>query len=103
MGAMGRDVVSGRSYLVVDDEAFSRAVVAKMLTGLGAASVAQAEDGEKALSRLAENPVDCAIVDFDMPNMNGLQFLKALRVGAGGAARDLPVVCLLYTSPSPRD
>jgi len=42
--------------------------------------VIEAKDGQEALSRLAETGrPDLAVVDWNMPNMNGFEFLKAIR------------------------
>jgi two-component system chemotaxis response regulator CheY len=66
--------------LVVDDSRAMRAILGKQLKQLGY-EVVEAEHGEQALERLAacaSMPV-LALVDWNMPRMNGLDFIKAVR------------------------
>jgi two-component system chemotaxis response regulator CheY len=78
--------------LVVDDSAIMRRVIEQILQGLGHQGV-QAGDGEDALVRLAEHPdIGLILLDWNMPRMNGLDFLHALR--SDPRVRDLPVIML---------
>ena len=73
--------------LVVDDEAGARAALKSLLETQGYA-VDQAADGAAALERLVELPPDVIVTDLDMPVMNGMQFLAALREHG----QDVPVI-----------
>lgn len=65
--------------LVVDDSRAMRALLTKILEGLGA-EVEQADDGLAALAALRARPApDVALVDWNMPNMDGLELVRALR------------------------
>lgn len=65
-----------RRALVVDDETVSRAIVASFLKRLGFL-VLEASDGTEALHLLEQRgPCDLAVVDWQMPRMNGIDFLK---------------------------
>lgn len=65
--------------LVVDDSRATRAVLRLMLGAVGF-DVMEACDGRDALDVLAENgPPDAALVDWNMPQMDGLSFVKAVR------------------------
>jgi two-component system chemotaxis response regulator CheY len=65
--------------LIVDDSTATRFILAKMLREIGFESV-QAEDGQKALDVLRANKeVTLALVDWNMPVMNGLDFIIELR------------------------
>lgn len=65
--------------MVVDDSRATRRILGKMLTELGY-DVAEAEHGREALEVLAERPAtELALVDWNMPEMNGLEFIKAVR------------------------
>lgn len=99
---MNEPIFANRLFVVVDDETFSRKMVAQMLAGLGKPSVLEAEDGAEALEALArtEQKVDCVIADFRMPKMNGLELLKAIRVGTNRVRRDLPFAMLTGHSDS---
>ena len=65
--------------LVVDDSRAMRMMLKNILTDLGF-DVLEAGHGIEGLARLQENPqVDIALVDRNMPEMDGLEFVKALR------------------------
>jgi two-component system chemotaxis response regulator CheY len=65
--------------LVVDDMATSRGLITQALDALGIADVATASDGRAALSSLAARPAHLVISDYNMPEMDGLQLLRAIR------------------------
>jgi len=65
------------SVLVADDDAFSRAVVAKKLVGL--ADVVEAADGAEAFAYLQSHQFDLAIVDLGMPNFDGYDLIRCIR------------------------
>jgi two-component system chemotaxis response regulator CheY len=65
--------------LVVDDSRAMRQIIGRILKGLGF-HVIEAGDGREALARLAEVPeVDLAMVDWNMPVMNGIDLIRTLR------------------------
>ena len=65
--------------IVIDDSLAMRGILRRILTGMSF-EVIEAKDGQEALSRLAETGrPDLAVVDWNMPNMNGFEFLKAIR------------------------
>ncbi len=69
--------------LVIDDSKATRSILGRMLTEMGF-EVHQAGDGAQALSKLKEvAPVNVALIDWDMPVMNGFEFLKAVRSQPG--------------------
>ncbi len=65
--------------LVVDDFATMRKVVRNLLKQVGYENISEAEDGAIALRILKSQKVDFVISDWNMPNMNGLELLKAVR------------------------
>jgi len=69
-------------FLVVDDFSTMRRIVRNLLKELGFLNVDEAEDGVIALSRLTVDHFDFVITDWNMPNMDGLQLLKAIRANA---------------------
>lgn len=70
---------SPRKILIVEDSALMRQLYRAVLAGEGAELV-YAENGAAALDCAAQNPdVDLFIVDINMPQMDGLEFLRRLR------------------------
>ncbi|MFM1848989.1 MAG: response regulator [Pseudomonadota bacterium] len=65
--------------LVVDDFAAMRKVVKTCLKQLGFQNIVEAEDGAKALEKLQNGEFKLVISDWNMPNMMGLDLLKAVR------------------------
>ncbi|OQP35404.1 MULTISPECIES: chemotaxis response regulator CheY [Pantoea] len=66
-------------FLVVDDFATMRRIVRNLLKDLGFHNVEEAEDGQDALHKLEQAAFDFVISDWNMPNMDGLQLLTAIR------------------------
>ena len=65
--------------LIVDDSSTMRSVLRMTLRGAGIESV-EAANGSEALQRLVQvGTVDLALVDWNMPQMNGFEFLCAVR------------------------
>ena len=85
--------MSARTCLVVDDSRVVRRVARRILEGSGF-SVAEAEDGAVALDACRMNMPDAVLLDWNMPVMNGLEFLQALRREYGP---DHPVVLFCTT------
>ena len=65
--------------LVVDDFATMRRILKDNLRRMGFSKIVEAEDGCLALEELKKNKIDLIISDWNMPNMNGLDLLKAVR------------------------
>ncbi len=66
--------------LLVDDSATMRRIQKTQLGDLGTYEIIEAVDGEDALAQLQSNmPVDVILLDWNMPVMDGLTFLKAVR------------------------
>lgn len=68
--------------MVVDDMSTSRGLITQALDGFGISQVGSAADGPSALQKIAAWPVHLVISDMNMPGMNGLQLLHALRTNA---------------------
>lgn len=65
--------------MVVDDMSTSRGLIMQALDAMGVRQVGYATDGPGALAMIAKSPVHLVISDFNMPGMDGLQLLHALR------------------------
>jgi two-component system, chemotaxis family, chemotaxis protein CheY len=82
--------VQPRKVLVVDDSKLMHKMYEVMLRQY---ALVYASDGRQALDRLREHAdIDLVLLDVNMPNMNGLEFLAQLR--ADGARADLPVIII---------
>lgn len=66
--------------LVVDDFPTMRRIVKTLMRQNGYTNFVEAEDGAQGLKMLAEQPdIEFIVSDWNMPNMTGLEFLKAVR------------------------
>ncbi|PKN72872.1 MAG: response regulator [Deltaproteobacteria bacterium HGW-Deltaproteobacteria-10] len=68
--------------LVVDDFATMRKVVRNLLKQGGYDDIVEAEDGVMAFKTLKSQKIDVVVSDWNMPNMSGLELLKAVRADA---------------------
>ena len=85
--------------LVVDDFATMRKVIRNLLKQVGYENIVEAEDGVTALRVLKSQKVDFIVSDWNMPNMTGLELLKAVR-----ADEDLkPTPFLMVTAEALQD
>ncbi len=79
-------------FLVVDDFSTMRRIVRNLLKELGFNNVDEAEDGAVALAKLKRGGFDFVISDWNMPNMTGIELLRAVR--ADPALASLPVLMI---------
>jgi two-component system chemotaxis response regulator CheY len=86
------------SALIVDDSSVMRKIVERSLrqAGLALANVFEASSGVEALDVLRRQRVHLILSDINMPNMDGLEFLRQLR--AQNLAPDVPVVMITTES-----
>ena len=82
-----------RTCLVVDDSSVIRKVARRILEGLDF-QIIEAEDGEKALEACKRSMPEAVLLDWNMPVMDGLEFLVNLRRMPGG---DMPKVVFCTT------
>ncbi|GAB5510385.1 MAG: response regulator [Hyphomicrobiales bacterium] len=74
-----------KTCLIVDDSSVIRKVARRILEDMDFA-VEEAADGEEALEKCRAAMPDSIFLDWNMPVMDGLEFLKALRSSDGGEA-----------------
>jgi two-component system, chemotaxis family, chemotaxis protein CheY len=65
--------------MIVDDQRTSRMLIRDALDQLGIRNIVTAEDGEQALKAMMAAPCHIVISDFNMPKLDGLQLLQAIR------------------------
>ena len=68
--------------MVVDDMSTSRALIYDCFDKLGVRNLSWAKNGTDALQAIKKQPVHLVVSDYNMPGMNGLELLKALRSDA---------------------
>lgn len=78
------------TIMIVDDSATMRKIAKHHLTQLGYNRIIEATNGMEGLKKLDEEKIDLIICDWNMPEMNGLQFLHTLRE----KDKQIPVIML---------
>jgi two-component system, chemotaxis family, chemotaxis protein CheY len=75
------------NVLIVDDSSTMRKIISRSLrqAGLNVENVFEAGDGIEGLNALGANPVDLILSDINMPNMDGLEFVKQVRANGNNA------------------
>jgi len=68
--------------LVVDDFSTMRRIVKNLLRDLGFTNIQEADDGSTALPMLKDGEFDFVVTDWNMPGMQGIDLLKAIRADA---------------------
>ncbi len=76
--------------LVVDDFATMRRIIKNILKQLGYTNVDEADDGSTGLAKLKASKFDFVITDWNMPNMSGLELIKAIR--GDDALKETPIL-----------
>jgi two-component system chemotaxis response regulator CheY len=78
--------------LVVDDMATMRRIVSNLLADIGfkKENIKEADDGAAALAYLMKNDVDFVVTDWNMPQMTGIELLRAIR--ADDRLKNIPVM-----------
>ncbi len=89
--------MDARTCLIVDDSRIIRKVARRIVEGLGF-EVDEAADGAEALAYCASVMPDVVLLDWNMPVMDGLTFLRRLRAQAGGEAPKV-LFCTIETAP----
>ena len=66
--------------LVVDDFSTMRRIIKNILKEIGYVNVDEADDGSTALEKLKSSRFDFVVTDWNMPNMPGIDLLRAIRL-----------------------
>ncbi len=87
------------NILIVDDFSTMRRIIKNLLRDLGYTNTSEADDGTTALPMLQTGKFDFLVTDWNMPGMQGIDLLKAVRSDPNLAS--MPV--LMVTAESKRD
>ena len=85
--------------LVVDDFSTMRRIIKNLLRDLGFSNTQEADDGTTALPMLQKGDFDFVVTDWNMPGMQGIDLLKAIR--ADDDLKNIPV--LMVTAEAKRE
>jgi len=86
-------------FLVVDDSSTMRRIIINTLNKLGHQEVLEASNGREGLDRLSAGAIDMVITDWNMPEMTGIEFIRAMR--GMDKMKHLPV--LMVTTNAAKD
>jgi two-component system chemotaxis response regulator CheY len=86
-------------FLVVDDSSTMRRIIINTLNKLGYQDIIEASNGREGMDRVSDGAVDLVITDWNMPEMNGIDFIRSLRALEG--KQQLPV--LMVTTNAAKD
>ncbi len=85
-------------FLIVDDSSTMRRIIINTLVKLGYEQFIEAGNGREGLERAGTGGVDVIITDWNMPEMNGIEFVRAIR---RGPLKHVPV--LMVTTNASKD
>jgi len=86
--------IEALKVLVVDDDHYMRKVVRTMLNAIGVKTVFEAPDGAAGLEALRLNNPDIVIVDWEMPMIDGAQYVRMVRSPGEFPVPDIPMIML---------
>ena len=78
--------------LVVDDFSTMRRIIKNLLRDLGFNNTSEADDGLTALPMLKTGKFDLLVTDWNMPGMQGIDLLKAVRADEDESLKNIPVL-----------
>ena len=88
----GLFVDTNMKILVVDDFSTMRRIIKNLLRDLGFNNTSEADDGLTALPMLKAGKYDLLVTDWNMPGMQGIDLLKAVRADDDEALKNIPVL-----------
>jgi two-component system chemotaxis response regulator CheY len=74
--------------LIVDDSSTMRRIIINTLSRIGYTDVVEGENGKSGLEKLGQGGVEMIITDWNMPEMDGLEFVKTVR----GSNPSIPIL-----------
>ncbi len=86
-------------FLAVDDSPTMRRIIVNTLKRIGFDNISEASNGKEALAKIYSEKVDFVITDWNMPEMNGLELIKAIK--SDNSLKKLPI--LMVTTRGVKD
>ncbi len=83
--------LSNKKILLADDSSIMRMVISLHLRRFTGAAITEASNGQEALVKLTQEKFDLLLTDINMPEMNGIELLRHVRMGLKS---DIPVVII---------
>jgi CheY-like chemotaxis protein len=80
--------------LVVDDEYYTRKVIRTLLLSLGTSKIDEARDGADGLAAIRSHAPDVVLLDWEMPGMDGVEFVRQVRSPATFPLPNVPIIML---------
>lgn len=85
---------SNVAVLIVEDSSYMRKIIKLILNGLGFRKVLEAEDGVEAFRLFRNQPIDMILIDWEMPILNGVEFIRMVRTSTDSPNPYVPMVML---------
>tara|TARA_Y100001956_G_C4128004_1_gene191449 strand:- start:3078 stop:3785 length:708 start_codon:yes stop_codon:yes gene_type:complete len=86
------------TILVVEDHKFSRQALISMLVRSGYENLLSAKDGEEAIMKCDQNKIDLIITDINMPKVNGIELIKAVRMNQTNSSHHTNIIAVTTLS-----
>jgi CheY-like chemotaxis protein len=86
--------IEALKVLIIDDDHYMRKVVRTMLMAIGVKNVFDANDGVSGLEAIRQHNPDLVIVDWEMPMIDGAQFVRMVRSPGEFPKPDVPIIML---------
>jgi DNA-binding response OmpR family regulator len=84
--------ISAVKFLIVEDNPFMRIILKQLLRALGVLEMAEAADGAQAFSVMKIFEPDIILIDWEMQPLDGLDFVKLVRVGDDSPNQYVPMI-----------
>lgn len=89
---MGKAAFNSLHLLIVDDNVHMRHIIETLIRALGVRRVSLVSDGDEALGLLRSVPVDIVLCDLEMDHLNGLEFIRKVRVNDASPNPYVPII-----------
>ena len=87
-------LIASLGALVVDDSQFMRKIVRNLLVNIGVRDVYEASDGLAGLQAIRTKVPDVVIIDWELPLLNGSEFVRIVRSPGVFPVPDIPIIML---------